>query len=64
MSSDTSPEKGPNELITFQCQGELNEFLRDTAWSERKSLSQLIRELCRQALQERFSENEKPQSKS
>ena len=55
MSSDTSRGKGPNELITFQCQGELNEFLRDTAWSERKTLSQLIRELCRKGLKERFS---------
>jgi hypothetical protein len=55
MNNENSPTKGPNDLITFQCQGSLNEFLRDTAWRERKSLSKLIRELCSQGLKERFS---------
>ena len=55
MNNENSPTKGPNDLITFQCQGSLNEFLRDTAWRERKSLSKLIRGLCSQGLKERFS---------
>ena len=55
MNNENSPTKGPNDLITFQCQGSLNEFLRETAWRERKSLSKLIRELCAQGLKERFS---------
>ena len=55
MNHENSPGKGPNNLITFQCEGSLNEFLRDTAWRERKSLSKLIRELCSQGLKERFS---------
>ena len=55
MNNENGPGKTPNKLITFQCQGSLNEFLRDTAWRERKSLSKLIRELCAQGLKERFS---------
>jgi len=55
MNNENSPTKGPNDLITFQCQGSLNEFLRETAWRERKSLSELIRELCAQGLKQRFS---------
>jgi len=55
MNNDNSPRKSPNHLITFQCQGFLNEYLRDTAWRERKSLSELIRELCAEGLKERSS---------
>jgi hypothetical protein len=53
MNKENSPSKGPNHLISFQCQGSLNEYLRDTAWRERKSLSELIRELCAEGLKER-----------
>ncbi len=55
MNNENSPTKDLNDLITFQCQGSLNEILRETAWRERKSLSKLIRELCAQGLKERFS---------
>jgi len=55
MTNENSPSKSPNHLITFQCQGSLNEYLRDTAWRERKSLSELIRELCAEGLKERLS---------
>ena len=55
MDNENGPSKSPNHLITFQCQGTLNEYLRDTAWRERKSLSELIRELCAEGLKERFS---------
>ena len=55
MNNENGSSKTPNHLITFQCQGSLNEFLRDTAWRERKSLSELIRELCAQGLKERSS---------
>ena len=55
MNNENSPSKSPNNLITFQCQGSLNEYLRDTAWRERKSLSELIRELCAEGLKERSS---------
>jgi len=53
MNNENSPIKSPNHLITFQCQGYLNEYLRDTAWRERKSLSELIRELCAEGLKGR-----------
>jgi hypothetical protein len=48
--------KTVNTLITFQATGHLNETLRNTAWLERKSLSELIRELCATGLKERSSE--------
>ena len=55
MNHENSATKSPNSLITFQCQGALNEYLRDTAWRERKSLSGLIRELCAEGLKGRSS---------
>jgi len=55
MNNQNSPSKSPNQLITFQCQGSLNEYLRDTAWRERKTLSELIRELCTEGLKGRSS---------
>jgi len=36
----------PNNLITFQVNDGSNETQRDAAWQERKTLSELIRELC------------------
>ncbi len=38
--------------IVFCLSPELNESLRDTAWQERKPLSQLIREFCERGLAE------------
>jgi len=58
MNKENSPSKDLNDLITFQCQGSLNEILRDTAWRERKSLSSLIRELCAEGLKGRSSARE------
>lgn len=48
--------KTANTLITFQVTGHLNESLRSTAWSERKSLSELIRELCSHGLKQRSAD--------
>ncbi len=50
----------PNNLITFQVNDGLNETLRDTAWQERKTLSELIRELCAAGLKNRSSATSQP----
>ncbi len=50
----------PNSLITFQVKDGLNETLRDTAWQERKTLSELIRELCAAGLKNRSSATSQP----
>jgi hypothetical protein len=56
MKKEKKRGRVPNDLITFQVTGHLNETLRNTAWAERKSLSELIRELCATGLKERPSE--------
>lgn len=48
-------KKTPNRLISFQVDDRLNEALRDAAWTERKSLSALIREYVLSGLRTRRS---------
>ncbi len=38
--------------IVFCVNSDLDEFLRERAWAERKPLSQLVRELCERGLVE------------
>ena len=48
-------KKKPNKLISFQVDDRLNEALRDAAWTQRKTLSALIREYVALGLQGRPS---------
>ncbi len=47
--------KAPNRLISFQVDDRLNEALRDAAWTDRKTLSALIREYVLSGLGKRRS---------